>query len=309
MEENEDLNVDEGQEGADGADEGGSEGDGQEGDQRAAGEGEGDKKPSRAERQRDRAREHSEIKALREQLAEQNRQNLALQARIADGVTSAAERMAAAGERMIPKEKPLREKLKERLRAGATQIREDDPGSLDRYIDANMEAMGDLSREEARGIVAEEMKKFQRAQPQQMTAEERRLESKYAWIFSDDEWPAVKSAAKKLAAKESRNMSDPRVREATVAEAAALHAKQWGLPVAGGDAPAGNGRERVAGTGGRNGAGGGGGDIVANGAELVAKNPLARQQADKEYASIKDPKARYAKYFKTHIEPEMRQRG
>lgn len=204
---------------------------------------EGEARPTRKERQKERAREHREIVAARERaesLAAENQRLMAqmaeLQARqvqATEGISRALEQQGKA------KEPTLREKIFKRLRAGASRITED-PATAEAYLEEQAAVIEETSAEigeaRARAIVAEEIKKLRTEQAQQqrkLSPEEQRLQDRFTWIFDETHWPAVSAGAKLLASKHSRNLNDPKVREATVREAAALHAKTYGLDVRG----------------------------------------------------------------------------
>lgn len=289
--------------GDDGGDADGGEDDGDAGDGKAAAPA----KRSRAEIRRDRAIEHRSLTEERERRLAAERRIDDLTAQLARGLSDATGKLGDVAARMAPQEKPLAERVRERVLKATKSIRDDDPATVEHFLKEQLEAAEELADAKARTIVQEELRKFKQEQPRQVDPAAARLQARFEWLFSPEHWGGVEAIRNQIASKERRNLKDPAVLEKTTAEAAARWAGMNGLKIEGGGSsgdPAAGARARAAGTGGRNGSAAGGQAAGATGAAYVKARPWSRAQADRLFPKLKGD-AKYKAFYDEYVKPEL----
>ncbi len=175
-----------------------------------------------------------EAKTLREQNEQLTRSQRDLMYRL-DAMTQAQQAMMQRWDKSIPAPPdPVKEQIKGlRQKAFAALARVDsDKGALDEYHDT----LEEISRAVADSRFSEREKKLREEItsqfPRETSPEIRALEGRYPWLMEHEESVVVN--AKYLAKRDGRDMSNSKIFASTVAEAAAMVAKAYGLPVGGG---------------------------------------------------------------------------
>lgn len=296
---------DEGQ--VDGDDGGDAGGDDKEGDEEADGKAAAPPRRTRADVRRDRAIEHRALTEERERRLAAERRADELNERLSRQISDAASKLGDAAARTAPPEKPLAERVRERVLKATKSIRDDDPATVENFLKEQLEAAKELGAEEARRIVGEELGKFKREQPQPVDPAALRLQGRFSWLFDAEHWGGVQAIRNQIAKKESRNLRDPAVLEKTTAEAAARWAGMNGLKIEGGGEQsdgAAAARARAAGTGGRNGSGAGAAGAQATGAAYVKARPWSRAQAERVFPNLKGD-AKYKAFYDQYVKPEL----
>lgn len=221
---------------------------------------------------------------LKAQLKRQDEQNQQLTRQLAE----AMRRMAESQEAMRPpREDPLvtkRNQLNERWQKVVSRL-DKDPGAADEFRDLQFE-YGRLGAQE-------EARQQQQNAPRPPSALIQSLTMEFPWLHPEtgdnDARTMANGYAARIAKLEKRNMRDPQVLYTTLRQAAALVAKDLGYPVpsVGGDHT--NGRDRMAGAGGRGGPGGNGAppDFTGMEADIEAAATVMYPNVEKAAAVAK----------------------